>query len=104
MVNVSDIKPYGDFQELQDFQYNGYNYNYDLPPQQNNLFMLDRFYDPYNADVTTDGYDSTSLLPKNIQYRIKKISGFSLPKLNISLPSSYKSHHTSVIISQFSQL
>jgi hypothetical protein len=83
MVNVSDIRPYGDFPELQDFQYDGYNYNYDLPPQQNNLFMLDKFYDPYNADVTADGYDSTSLSPKNIQYRIKKISGFSLPKLNI---------------------
>lgn len=83
MVNSSEIRPYDDFPELQDFQYNGYNYLYDLPPQQNNLFMLDRFYDPYNANVTADGYDQTSISPSNIRYRIKKISSIKLPQLNV---------------------
>lgn len=69
-------------EKLQDFQYDGFNYIYDLPPQQNSLFMVDEFYDPYYS-TSTDGYDKSSKLPKNIQYRIKKISGYPLPKLTI---------------------
>lgn len=84
MVNVSDIQPYGDFQELQDFQYDGYNYLYDLPPQQNNLFMIDRFYDPYVPGISTDGYNKSSQSPKDIKYRIKKVSGFTLPALKVA--------------------
>lgn len=83
MVNVSEIKPYDGFQELQDFQYDAYSHLYDLPIKQNNLFMLDQFYDPYVDNANADGYNTGSSTPKNIKYRIKKVSGFSLPKLKI---------------------
>ena len=85
MINTdsTNLKPYSDFQELQDFQYNGYNYIYDLPPQQNNLFMMDQFYDPYNSKSDTDGYNITARSPDKIKYRIKKVSGFKLPSLEI---------------------
>ena len=75
---------YGDAQSLQDFQYNGIDYLYNLEPQQNNLFMLDKFYDPYLSGNSTDGYDMPSSgKPSKIEYRLKKVSGFKLPSLKI---------------------
>ena len=74
--------------ELQDYQYNGYQYLYNLEPQQLNYFAIDSFYDPYQRAEGSTGagtYDSPSTtIPDKLQYRIEKISGFKLPSLDIA--------------------
>lgn len=79
-IDVSDFKQYDDYPELQDFQYNGINYLYNLEPQNNNLFLLDSFYDPYMV-YPTDTFEQGSKKPSNMEYRLRKVSGWSLPSL-----------------------
>ena len=79
----TSILEWGNATDLQDFQYNGIDYLYNLEPQQNNLFMLDKFYDPYEQ-TGTGGYDiADGQKPSKMEYRIKKVSGFKLPQLEI---------------------
>lgn len=91
MAADSDFLKYNEAQELQDFQYDGVDYLYNLPPQQNNLFMVAKFYDPYrnlteSSDV--DAYAVTNAkIPDKMEYRIKSISGIKLPALNIDSSS-----------------
>lgn len=72
---------------LQNYQYDGFQYLYNLEPQQLNYFAIDSFYDPYiKAEGNTGGgtYDSPSTtIPDKLQYRIEKIGGFNLPSLDI---------------------
>lgn len=73
---------------LQDFQYNGTDFLYNLEPQQLNFFMPVAFFDPYDA-ATGKGSESSSYsshsisMPENLEYRINKVSGFKLPGLTI---------------------
>lgn len=78
------------FLALQDLQYNGVDYLYNLEPQQNNLFMIDKFYDPVEMGNNSSGnggaqtsYEINGDKPSNIEYRIKKVSGFKLPSLDV---------------------
>ena len=68
---------------LQNYQYEGYQYLYNLEPQQLNYFAIDSFYDPYiraDGDSGEGTYASPStLIPDKLQYRIESIAGFKLP-------------------------
>lgn len=74
--------------ELQDFQYNGVDYLYNLEPQQLNFFKPVAFFDPYvraegKSSGTSDYNKTNILMPEGLDYRINKISGFKLPELTI---------------------
>lgn len=87
VAGVSPMSPDGS-KELQDYQYNGYDYLYNLEPQQLNYFAIDSFYDPYLRAQGTAGagdYDNNSItVPDKMQYRIDKIAGFKLPTLDFT--------------------
>ena len=86
VAGVSPMSPGGN-NDLQNYQYNGYQYLYNLEPQQLNYFAIDSFYDPYQkaeGDTGAGTYDSPStIIPDKLQYRIEEISGFKLPSLDI---------------------
>lgn len=86
VAGVVPMSPDGN-NELQNYQYEGYQYLYNLEPQQLNYFAIDSFYDPYiraDGDSGEGTYDSpSSTIPNKLQYRIESISGFKLPNLDI---------------------
>jgi hypothetical protein len=86
VAGVVPMSPDGN-SELQNYQYEGYQYLYNLEPQQLNYFAIDSFYDPYiraDGDSGEGTYDSpSSVIPDKLQYRIESISGFRLPGLDI---------------------
>lgn len=76
-------------ESLQNYQYDGINYLYDLEPQQLNLFKVAKFYDPaantVNESNKDSGYENPNAeIPDKLAFRIKAISGIKLPAFTIA--------------------